>query len=123
LAAIMLPAEQLEGLAANRSSANFLKYFDTIGTGAEVENALTEKLTTCFGGSYSATNNVAAFSRITLIFFRQFGLWVTRNLATVVNAANTGLETGLTLYYWNDSGTTVSVFQGRVLAASPVRRQ
>jgi hypothetical protein len=123
LAAIMLPAEQLEGLAANRSSANFLKYFDTIGTGAEVENALTEKLTTCFGGSYSATNNIAAFSRVTLIFSRQFGLWVTRNLATVVNAANTGLETGLTLYYWNDSGTTVSVFQGRVLAASPVRRQ
>jgi hypothetical protein len=123
LAAIMLPSEQLEGLGANRSSVNFQKYLDTIGTGAEVENALTEKLATCFGGSYASTHNVPAFSRVTLIFLRQFGLWVTRDVATVVNAANTGLEMGLTLYYWNDSGTTKSVSQGHVLAAPPNRRR
>ena len=122
LTGVMLPAEALASLAANRASVNFQKYLDTIGTSAAVGDALTQKLAACFGGSYTSTSNVAAFTRATLLFYRQFGLWVTRDVASVANAANEGLAMGLTLYYWNDSGTTVSVSQGHVAAATAVRK-
>ncbi len=122
LANILLPASPVNSLAANPSSENFQKYLDTIGVNGEVGYLLNAKLTTCFGGTYPSAANVAEFTRVTLIFFRDFGLWVVRNPATVSNVANTGIEAGLTLYYWNGPGTTMVVADGKVRAESTLKQ-
>jgi hypothetical protein len=122
LANILLPADPVNSLASSPSSENFQKYLDTIGVNSEVSYLLNGKLTACFGGTYPSAANVPEFVRITLIFYRDFGLWVVRNPATVSNVANTGIEAGLTLFYWNGPGTTMVVQDGRVRAESTLKQ-
>jgi hypothetical protein len=99
-----MPSGELGALVADPSPSSFEDYLQAIPKEFTVQT-ITGELGKCLGPSPApSTHGMPQYVRITAIFFNKLGTWVTKNIGAAIKAANTTLQVGLTIEYWNYMG-------------------
>jgi hypothetical protein len=115
-----MPTEELGALVADPSPTAFEDYLQAIPT-EFTEEAILGDLSKCLGGATApSTHGMPQYVRITAIFFRKIGAWVTSNIGKPIQAANTALQVGLALDYWNYPGQKFGVCEGQTLVGNTI---
>lgn len=115
-----MPSAQLGALVADASPTSFEDYLQAIPK-EFTEQTIVGDLAQCLGETPApSTHGMPQYVRITAIFFRKLGTWVTSNIGKPIQAANTALRVGLAIEYWNYPGQKFGVCEASGLLGNTI---